>query len=601
MSEINKVKTKKEEKETIEKSEKLFENHTEQLKGRNPGFNGKWIVPAALLLFVVLLSYHMFNVGREEHSTAYAASTKKDAAVYIVGEPLPETEAQADRIAVEVGRLVRGTYVSAYKEVREINGEKYRRIEFRNSIGEHSPYCIYMRDAELASSPDDIVREKKIYVRTPTTIYAKESGPAIKSFAKKGRCLKVAGYDRLEADGTVNKYKVRWKNKDGDSVEGFVYSKYVTDTQKKADKIYTANGIYKKVRKDNYGFDLYGGKAKDLDYYPYKRTKIPGNEFCEDARAMYLTCVSAANPEQYIKLIKETDCNAVVVDIKDGVLAWPAKTAKELSPRSYKTAYTTKKKYKKGIDSLKKTGVYMIGRIVVFNDPIYAKDHPEDCIKYQGRTYWPSAYDRDVWEYNVRLAQEAIEEFGFNEIQFDYVRFPEESYQMSQSKKTKFRNKYDEEKGQAIQNFCFYAADQIHEAGAYFSVDVFGESAYGYMTAYGQYWPGISNIVDAISAMPYTDHMGGEGSWENPYGTVKSWAKRAKKMQDYLEHPAAARTWITGYDTPHWDPSVNYGKKQLKDQAKALKDAGLDGGFIPWNAANSLAKYRQYKSVWNKD
>ena len=98
-----------------------------------------------------------------------------------------------------------------------------------------------------------------------------------------------------------------------------------------------------------------------------------------------------------------------------------------------------------------------------------------------------------------------------------------------QRKQTKFRNKYDEEKGQAVQNFCFYAADQIHDVGAYLSVDVFGESAYGYMTAYGQYWPGISNIVDAISAMPYTDHMGGEGAWKKPYATMKAWAKRAKK------------------------------------------------------------------------
>ena len=237
---------------------------------------------------------------------------------------------------------------------------------------------------------------------------------------------------------------------------------------------------------------------------------------------------------------------------------------------------------------------------MVFNDPIYAKDHPKDCIKYGGSTYWPSAYSRNVWEYNVRLAQEAVALYGFNEIQFDYVRFPEDSYSMSKSGSANFRNKYDEEKGQAVQNFCFYAADQIHEAGAYFSVDVFGESAYGYMTAYGQYWPGISNIVDAISAMPYTDHTGGEGAWRDPYKTVRSWAKRAKKGQDYLEHPAAARTWITGYDTPYWAPEVNYGKKELRAQVRALEDAGLTGGFIPWNSQNNLAKYKQYKKVWNE-
>lgn len=508
-------------------------------------------------------------------------------------------EAGADAVeAVKVGTVIRGSSIKKLTAYREIDGVRYCRVE--NAGLEESAAGLYMKESNLVLSADMVVQETEVYVRTPVTIYAEETGPAIASFAPKGTCLKVTGYDQLLPDGSVNKYKVAYDEKD-DKAEGYVYSKYMVRSQKKADKVYNENGVYDKVKKDNYGYDLHGGKAKNLDYYPYERAEIEGNEFCSDARAMYLNCGAAANPDNYIKIIKKTDCNAVVVDIKDGVLAWPAKTAKEWSPRSYKTAYTTYKKYKKGIDKLKDTGVYMIGRIVVFNDPIYAKDHPEDCIKYGGKSTWPSAYSRDVWEYNVRLAQEAIKEFGFNEIQFDYVRFPENSYDMSTAGNTKFRNKYDEEKGQAVQNFCFYAADQIHEAGAYISVDVFGESAYGYMTAYGQYWPGISNIVDAISAMPYTDHMGAGEPWKDPYKTMKTWAKRAKKKQDYLEYPAVARTWITGYNTPHWNPTVNYGEKQLKAQIRGLNDAGLKGGFIPWNVTNDLSKYKEYKKIWNKD
>ena len=250
------------------------------------------------------------------------------------------------------------------------------------------------------------------------------------------------------------------------------------------------------------------------------------------------------------------------------------------------------------MDAYRETGAYLIGRIVVFNDALYAKDHPEDCIKYGGNSGWPSAYSRNVWEYNIKLALEAVELFGFNEIQFDYVRFPENAYEMSKSGKADFRNAYKEEKGQAVQNFCIYAADMLHEAGVYMSVDVFGESAYGYMTAYGQYWPGIANVTDAISAMPYTDHMGGDGTWEKPYDTMLAWSKKAKKQQDKLAAPAAARTWITGYNTPHWNPTVDYDEKKLKAQVKALEKAGLTGGFIPWNAASDIGKYRQYKAVW---
>lgn len=564
------------------------------------------VVIFACLLIALAYVSSMSIIGPEPEYV-YAGGTSKNVPVYLIGVPLTdsgEEEASAESSggsveAVKVDSLVRGTHVKKTLDSMELNGERYWRVE---NTGLQAEADLYMKETNLAPSPDFVVQETEVYARTPATIYAEKEGPAIASFAPKGSSLKVTGYDRLTQDGSVHKYKVEYEKKNGGTDVGFVYGKYMTDTQKRADAVYKKNGIYKKVKSDNYSFNLYGGKAKNLDFYPYEKPVFADKEFCSEARAMYLNCVAAADPDPYIKLIKKTDCNAVVIDIKDGVLAWPAKTAKKWSPKSYKTAYTSAKKYRKGINKLKDTGVYTIGRIVVFNDPLYAKDHPEDCIKYRGSSTWPSAYSRDVWEYNVRLALEAIEKFGFDEIQFDYVRFPENSYEMSKSGKANFRNKYDEEKGQAVQNFCFYAADQIHEAGAYFSVDVFGESAYGYLTAYGQYWPAISNIVDAISAMPYTDHMGGgDSTWKNPYNTMKSWAKKAKKMQDYLENPAAARTWITGYDTPHWDPVVIYGKKQLKAQIQGLEDAGLKGGFIPWNAFNDLSKYKQYKDIWNKD
>ena len=586
---------------------------------------GNCAVIFACLIFVFVYISKLSMITPEP-DYVFAGGTSKDVPVYLIGMPLDDGDKESSEEnpeeatgentgeaqeeageeqreepsvkAVVIGKLVRGTSVKKLIGTKEIDGDIYCKVE---NTGLEGAGDLYMKESNLVPSADMVVQESEVYVRTPVTIYAEADGPSIASFAPKGTCLKVTGYDTMLTDGSVHKYKVEYKTGD-DAAEGYVYSKYMAVTQKKADKVYNKNGVYDKVKRDKYGYDLHGGKAKNLDYYPYERTVIEGNEFCSDARAMYLNCAAASNPDNYIELIGKTDCNAVVVDIKDGVLAWPARTAKEWSPKSYKTAYTTRKKYKKGIDKIKDTGVYMIGRIVVFNDPIYAKDHPEDCIKYGGRSTWPSAFSRDVWEYNVRLAQEAVEEFGFNEIQFDYVRFPENAYEMSKSSKTRFRNVYGEEKGQAIQNFCFYAADQIHEAGAYFSVDVFGECVYGYMTAYGQYWPGISNIADAISAMPYTDHMGGdETTWKNPYATMNNWGKKAKKRQDYLEQPAAARTWITGYNTPYWAPTENYGEKELRAQIKGLTDAGLTGGFIPWNANNDLGKYKQYKKIWNTD
>ena len=577
----------------------------------------KWILISVVLMIAVgaaAFAFFRYRSGMQLYTAAYIAGTSKDVPAYTIekDEKAENESGDAGKVS-EAERLVRGTQVKRYADKVEIDGVKYVRVDKTlpgTSLTEGTEStedkedgrdALYVNEDNLVSSPDDIVQEKEVYVRTPVTIYSEETGPAIESFAPKGSRLEVTGFDKIRPDGYINKYQVKYTNDDGDSVKGYVYGKYMVDSQEKADAVYNENGIADKVADDNYGYDLYGGRASNLDYYPFERPEIKGNEFCAYARAMYVNCEAAVNYGPWVDIINETDCNAVVIDIKDGVLAYESDVAKELSPASYETAYVTKDEYRKGIEAYKKTGAYLIGRIVVFNDPIYAKDHPENCIEYGGSTTWPSAYSRDVWEYNVRLAQEAVREFGFDEIQFDYVRFPENAFEMSKAGNTDFRNVYGEEKGQAIQNFCMYAADQIHDTGAWFSVDVFGESAYGYMTAYGQYWAGISNVVDAISAMPYTDHMGVDGGWEDPYGIMNNWGKRAEKQQEILEDPAAARTWITGYDTPHWSPSFVYGTAELKAQIAGLEDAGLDGGFIPWNAVSSLDKYTQYKDVWNEE
>lgn len=448
---------------------------------------------------------------------------------------------------------------------------------------------VYISEENLTEDADGIVREEKVYVRTPATVYEKENGPDISGFAPKGTELKVAGYDKLDSDGIVNRYKV-----ESDGISGWVYGKYMVESQERADAPFNENGEYDKAKTAKYGIELYGGKATDLDYYPVDKPEIKGNKFCRHARTMYLNWYAAVHNDEYLKLVKKSGCNAVVMDIKDGVLAYRSEVAKELSPSSYKHGQVSMDEYREAVKKFNDAGIYTIGRIVCFNDKDYGKDHPEDCINSEG---WPSAFCRNVWEYNVKLAIEAVGEMGFNEIQFDYVRFPEASYELSQSG-ADFKNKYGEEKNQAVQNFCFYAADQIHEAGAYFSVDVFGECSNGYPTAYGQYWPAISNVVDAISSMPYTDHFGTSDTWTEPKGVMMIWAGNAAKAQKMIPTPAAARTWITGYDTPHWSPVVDYNEEKLQQQIDALDENGLDGGFIPWNAASAIDKYRQYQGIW---
>ena len=546
------------------------------------------LLAAAGTVYYVLLG--------EWHTTAYAAGKTNTVKVYAFEDE--NAEASDGQVLTEAGTVLRGSEVSRYRKSVKQDGVTYHKVAVSLDDGSSEGRTLYMAEESMADSKEDTVLETEVFVRTPATIYKEAGKPDIASFAPKGARLEITGHDRLLSNGYINMYKVAYEDTDGKPAEGYVYGKYMTDTQEAADAHYNEHGEYDAAKKDKFSYNLYGGKATDLDLYPYERTTIEGNEFCSKARAMYINAYAAVHPEQYVELIKKSGCNAVVIDLKDGPLTYKSEVARELSPKSYKSAYFTTEELRKGIDAYREAGVYLIGRIVTFNDSYYAKDHPEDCIKYNGSAGWPSAYSRNVWEYNVKLAQEAVREFGLNEIQFDYVRFPESTYEMSKSGNANFRNKYDESKAQAVQNFVFYAADQLRECGAYISIDVFGESAYSYVTAYGQYWTAISNIADAISAMPYTDHFSGDKPWEDPYNSVRRWAKRAQKQQERLQDPAVARTWITGYDTPYWSPNVDYNEKRLRQQINALEKSGLDGGFIPWNAMSDIGKYREYQGIW---
>ena len=146
-----------------------------------------------------------------------------------------------------------------------------------------------------------------------------------------------------------------------------------------------------------------------------------------------------------------------------------------------------------------------------------------------------------------------------------------------------------------------YATYELHKLNVYVSADVFGESSWGYVTAYGQYWPAISNVVDAISAMPYVDHFEKkETYWTNPYQTMLNWGKTAALRQSEIKTPAIARTWITAYDTPYWKPTVIYNGEKLTEQINGLYDAGLTGGYMTWNGTSSLAKYTEVKEAFKR-
>lgn len=362
-----------------------------------------------------------------------------------------------------------------------------------------------------------------------------------------------------------------------------------------------------------------GGNAANLDYYPNEKPSFKNNVMPDPVYALYLNNGTNVinNVDDYINFAKGTNINAFVVDIKDNTTpGYKSAVMEKYSPTNYQHAINSKEAYGEAIKKLKDAGFYVIGRITTFKDEYYVKDHPETAIaststgepyKHNG-TFWPTPYSRAVWEFNVELAKEAVKEFGFNEIQFDYVRFPDRTQTLEKNGVLDFRNTYNEEKGQAIQRFLMYARDELHKLDTYISADVFGESVGLYVTGYGQYWPAISNVVDVISAMPYPDHFAANSygiakPWNEPYKLLNAWGKDAAARQKEIPTPAKTRTWIQAYNVLNYvDPNgIDYNAPQLGDEVQALFDAGLKNGYMTWNSGSNLAKYKAQADAFKKE
>ena len=486
-----------------------------------------------------------------------------------------------DGAGAELGTLPRGMQVEY-----EITPEGYLSILLDGNI-------VYLPEAaSVVSDPADAVPDQTLFVRS--TVNLRDAGGSLlDALAEKGTAVEVTGCDCVKTDGQVHMYRVEL-----DGREGYLPPWYLADSQTEALANYdTGSYAIHAGRGDQYG----GGGAADLDYFPREKAPIAGNEMPEECRALYLVNWRLEEVDDYLAIADSSGINAFVVDITDGgSIGYAADVMQEYCPSGAAAAHNTVEEYRSAIRKLKDAGYYVIGRITTFNDSYFVQDHPEYAISdlngaplRLAGAYWPSPFSREVWQYKVDLAVEAVQLMGFHEIQFDYVRFPDNTRRYERAGNIDFRNAYGETKAQAIQRFLMYAADILHDHGAYVSADVYGESAYTYVTAYGQYWAAISNVVDVISGMPYPDHFGASGSWlpwEHPYDTLHSWGRSVMDRQGETATPAVVRTWIQAYNAIR-EPYTVYGPDQVSAQIRALRDAGCTGGYMTWNAGSSLDKY----------
>jgi hypothetical protein len=509
-------------------------------------------------------------------------------------------------------KIPRGTKVNCIKaeESLDENGSKeYSKIKYKDKS--NKTVTAYIETKLLVKDKNDIVKENEIFIRTPTHVYSTNKDE-LKSLLKKGERLKVVGYDDLD----INSGKVKWYKVKNNSEEksGYVRSKYVVNSQEKANATFNENNIMDihNKRDNKYG----AGEASNLDFFPREKSIFKKNVMPKQVNAFYINSGAIKDASKYIEITKGTKINAFVVDIKDNTTpAYPAEAMKKYSPTNFEKAkqyFNTEEEYKAGIKKLKDAGFYVIGRITVFKDAFYVKDHPEHAIVdtrtnkpfLHNKTHWPSVYQRDVWEFNVELAKESVKKFGFNEIQFDYIRFPDRTRNYEKSGQINFKNQYEETKSQAVQRFIMYATDELHDLEVYVAGDVFGESAHTYVTPYGQYWGAISNVLDVISPMAYPDHFwygdyGFDHPWLHPYEVIKVWSKMAVERQKEIPTPAVIRPWIQNHNATK-NPKKAYNANEVLAQLRAYNETKISNGFMTWWSSSSIDGYQSEISAYKK-
>jgi len=328
----------------------------------------------------------------------------------------------------------------------------------------------------------------------------------------------------------------------------------------------------------------------------------------EIIKAVYVSGYSAGT-KTYLKylnsIFENNKINAVVIDIKgsDGWVYY-ASQASEVKK------YNLSNKVIKDIDYLIKhfhdRNIYVIGRISVFEDPMYAKARPELAIydkekstenervlwqDYNG-LMWLDPASKDVWDYNISLAKDAFLR-GFDEINFDYVRFPTDgntgkmAFPIYNGKTAK---------AEIMKSFFQYLRQQL--VGEKISVDLFGLTAVKRGDiGIGQILENVFENFDYVSPMVYPSHyakgfMGFSNPAEYPYEVIKySMDNAVARKKGYQEKTVVRfRPWIQDFNM-----GAQYGPEMIKKEIQAIKDSlGEEySGFMLWNSSNIYTKFEQ--------
>ena len=315
----------------------------------------------------------------------------------------------------------------------------------------------------------------------------------------------------------------------------------------------------------------------------------------EHVRALYVNAFSAGSSERMNTLIgiaDRTEINAFVIDIKEADGQVTYRSSIPMVRRVGANQVAPIGNVRSLLARLREHGIYPIARIVVFKDPTLAQARPDWAIQTadqrlwrdQHDVVWVDSYNRNVWEYNLALAREAIA-LGFAEVQWDYVRFPD--VPASYMRSAVHPARAGRTRPQAIREFMQWSREQLRPTGVPVTADVFGvTTSSGGDVGIGQHWESMSPVIDVLLPMVYPSHYP-RGSFglrhpnAEPYHTVLIAMRHGVRRNRAIENAATIRPWLQDF-TLGQPP---YRAAHVRAQIQATYDAGLTE-WVLWNASS---------------
>jgi hypothetical protein len=309
-------------------------------------------------------------------------------------------------------------------------------------------------------------------------------------------------------------------------------------------------------------------------------------------KALYLSFYgigSAALRNDALKLIRETQLNAVVIDIKGdrGLVAYHSAVPLASEIGAQKTI--TIRDLPALLQSLHGQSIYTIARIVTFKDDPLATAHPEWAVKRpdgnlfrdREKLSWADPTRREVWDYNIAIAVEAARA-GFDEIQFDYLRFPDDkALRLAQTNSQQVRTR-------AIAGFLDAARARLEPYNVFLAADVFGYICWNVDdTGIGQRLEDILPRVDYVSPMLYpSGFQFGIPGYRDPVAHVYEIVRQSLEKVRSRTHasPRRIRPWLQAFKDYAFDRRV-FDADEIHQQIRAADEFGTDGWML-WNPRN---------------